>query len=122
MMVEKVIQHLEIISYYGNPFSKIIERHETTNRSSFIENNYDYDYDIFITLYNSNAWNHFRFYYFLSKFRKKFLSWMWKAREKQIQQRFHPSKLLEFLQTVDNEDGEALDAFIDEWINDACIK
>jgi Leucine-rich repeat (LRR) protein len=37
MIVEEVIQHLEIISYYGNPFSKIIERHD----SSFIEYNYE---------------------------------------------------------------------------------
>jgi len=63
-----------------------------------------------------NKWIHFREYYFLSKLKSKFLSWMWKAREKQIQQKYHPSKLIAFLQTVDDEDGEALDNFIDAWI------
>ena len=62
-----------------------------------------------------NKWIHFREYYFLSKLKSKFLSWMWKSREKQIQQRFHPSKLIEFLKTVNDDDGEALDNFINSW-------
>jgi hypothetical protein len=111
MMVEKVIQHLEIISYYGNPFSNIIERHD----SSFIENNYEYNYDIFITLYNSNLWNRFRFFYFLSKFRKKFLSWMWKSREKKIKERYHPKHLFAFIDNGFKDADNGLDDFLNAW-------
>jgi len=64
-----------------------------------------------------NKWVHFREYYFLSKYKKKFISWMIKSREKKIKQQFHPSVLEEFLKTVpDDDDGEALDNFLNAWI------
>jgi hypothetical protein len=45
--------------------------------------------------------NRFREYYFLSKLKKKFLSWMWKAREERIKEQFHYKHLLRFMEESD---------------------
>jgi hypothetical protein len=60
---------------------------------------------------NNTKFNYFREYYFLSKFKKKFLSWMWKSKELQIIQKYNPKYLLE---VIHNDDFD-LDDFLDNW-------
>jgi Leucine-rich repeat (LRR) protein len=62
-------------------------------------------------------WNNFREFYFLSKLRKKIVSWMWKSREAKIRQLFHPSHLTDFLKNnnVFENDDVSLDMFLDNW-------
>jgi hypothetical protein len=64
-----------------------------------------------------NKWNNFREFYFLSKLKKKLISWMWKSREKQIRQLFHPSHLIQFLENnhVSDDDNSSLDIFLNHW-------
>ena len=64
-----------------------------------------------------NKWNHFREFYFLSKYRKQIISWMWKSRETKIRQQFHPSHLIRFLENnnVSEDDGETMDTFLTQW-------
>jgi hypothetical protein len=66
---------------------------------------------------NIKKWNHFREFYFLSKLKKKLISWMWKSREKQIRQLFHPSHLIQFLENnhVSDDDNSSLDIFLNHW-------
>jgi hypothetical protein len=45
--------------------------------------------------------NWFREYYFLSKLKKKFISWMWKARENAIREQFHYKHLIRFMEESD---------------------
>jgi hypothetical protein len=61
--------------------------------------------------------NCFRKRFYLLKFKKIFISLMWKSREMKIQEQFHPKHLYEFLQNnkVSEEDNESLDAFLNEW-------
>jgi len=64
---------------------------------------------------NIQKWNHFREYYFLSKFQKKFLSWMWKSREERIKEQFHYKHLYRFMEESDvNVD---LDPFLETFSN-----
>ena len=64
-----------------------------------------------------NKWNHFREFYFLSKLRKKLISWMWKSRENKIKEQFHPKHLVSYLEqnNVSEDDGETLENFIKQW-------
>jgi hypothetical protein len=66
-----------------------------------------------------NRWNHFRKFYFLSKLRKRFVSWMWKSREKIIREQFHPRHLDDFLKNnnVSEDDDKSLNMFLDNWIS-----
>jgi Leucine-rich repeat (LRR) protein len=66
-----------------------------------------------------NKWNHFRYFYFLSKLRKKIISWMWKSREKIIREQFHPRHLDDFLKNnnVSEDDDKSLNMFLDNWIS-----
>ena len=50
---------------------------------------------------NIQKFNRFREYYFLSKLKKKFLSWMWKSREKAIREQFHYKHLIRFMEESD---------------------
>jgi Leucine-rich repeat (LRR) protein len=63
---------------------------------------------------NIHTFNHFRKYYFLSKLKKKFLSWMWKTREERIKEQFHYKHLLKFVEESDvNAD---LEPFLENFI------
>ena len=70
-----------------------------------------------VTKSKINQWNHFREFYFLSKLRKKIISWMWKSRESKIREQFHPSHLIRFLETnnISENDGEEMDKFLIQW-------
>jgi CO dehydrogenase/acetyl-CoA synthase beta subunit len=60
-----------------------------------------------------NKFTHFREFYFLSKLRKKFISWMWKSREERIKEQFHPDILYSAINTFnDSEDSNELDNWI----------
>jgi hypothetical protein len=62
---------------------------------------------------NIQKFNRFREYYFLSRLKKKFLSWMWKAREKAIREQFHYKHLIRFMEESDvNVD---LDPFLENF-------
>ena len=54
--------------------------------------------------------NKFRSLYYQLKFKKHFIKWLWKSREKQIMEKYHPKYLLENLQ--ENTD---LDEFLNNW-------
>jgi Leucine-rich repeat (LRR) protein len=57
--------------------------------------------------------NWFREYYFLSKLKKKFISWMWKAREKAIREQFHYKHLLRFME--ESDDNVDLEPFLENF-------
>ena len=76
------------------------------------ENNPIYDI-ICDDVYKNNKWNHFLYFYFLSKLKKKFLSWMWKSREERIKEHYHPKHLLDYIRNFD--DNEDLDEFLRIW-------
>jgi hypothetical protein len=64
----------------------------------------------------SNIFTHFREFYFLSKLRKKFLSWMWKSREKSIQEKYHFKYLEEVIKNNENNPNFDLDNdFLNTW-------
>ena len=65
-----------------------------------------------------NKITHFKDFYFLSKFKKKFISWLWKSREKKIQEKFHFKYLDEVIKKNESNPDFNLDDFIDKWIND----
>ena len=73
----------------------------------------------FVTKSKITKWNHFREFYFLSKLREKFISWMWKSKEEQIRKQFHPSHLINFLKdnNVSEDDGESLNIFLNQWVS-----
>jgi hypothetical protein len=64
---------------------------------------------------NITKFNWFREYYFLSKLKKKFLSWMWKAREERIKEQFHYKHLLRFMEENDNDDNVDLEPFLENF-------
>jgi hypothetical protein len=64
-----------------------------------------------ITSLKLKKWNHFRDFFFLSKLRKKFISWMWKSRETKIKQLCNPIHL----QNILNEDCETFHNFLDSF-------
>ena len=73
-------------------------------------------YDIYIKRENEiyqKKINHFREFYFHSKFKKKFLSWMWKSKENKIKEKYHPRHLISFLESETD-----LDVILNKWIND----
>ena len=69
---------------------------------------------------NNEKYNRFRERYFLSKFKKKILSWMWKTREERIKMEFHPEKLLFAIRTFeDPENSDELNQWLikNKWVN-----
>ena len=54
--------------------------------------------------------NKFRNMYYQLKFKKHFIKWLWKSKEKQIAERYHPKYLLENL-----DDNTDLDEFLNNW-------
>ena len=73
------------------------------------------------TLLNGNRkniakFNLFREYYFLSRLKKKFISWMWKAREEKIKEQFHYKHLLRFMEENDNDGNVDLEPFLENFI------
>ena len=54
--------------------------------------------------------NKFRYFYYSLKFKKQFIKWLWKSREKKIIEKYHPKYLLEYL-----EDNTDLDEFLNNW-------
>jgi hypothetical protein len=64
---------------------------------------------------NIAKFNWFREYYFLSKLKKKFLSWMWKSREKAIREQFHYKHLVRFMEENDNDGNVDLDPFLENF-------
>ena len=61
--------------------------------------------------------NHFRELFYHLKFKKRFVSWMWKSREIKIREQFHPKHLYIFLQNneVSEDNNELIDAFLNQW-------
>ena len=58
--------------------------------------------------------NRFRHFFFSLRLKKRFISWLWKSREKRIREAFHYKHLLKFLEENENE-SEALDKFLNDW-------
>ena len=54
--------------------------------------------------------NNFRHLNYSLRFKKKFIKWLWKSREKQIMEKYHPKYLLENL-----DDNADLDEFLNNW-------
>jgi hypothetical protein len=98
------LKNLPSLYCHDNPIYDILKKHAIG-----FEINYE----------KNNKWNHFREFYFLSKLRKKFVSWMWKSREERIRQRFHPNHLHEFFKNnlIQDDDNASLDIFLNKWIN-----
>jgi len=48
--------------------------------------------------------------YYHLKFKKNFIKWLWKSKEKKIIEKYHPKYLLENL-----EDNTDLDEFLNNW-------
>jgi hypothetical protein len=65
---------------------------------------------------NIIKFNLFREYYFLSRLKKKFISWMWKSREKKIKEQFHYKHLLRFMEESDNLEDVDLEPFLENFI------
>jgi len=57
-----------------------------------------------------NMLNKFRDFYYSSKFKKQFIKWLWKSKEKQIAEKYHPKYLLDNL-----EYNTDLDEFLNNW-------
>jgi hypothetical protein len=61
--------------------------------------------------------NSFRYLYYSLKFKRQFKNWLWeKVRKPKIEQKFHPTYLIENLK----EDRD-LDEFIADWINNGDV-
>jgi len=54
--------------------------------------------------------NNFRHLNYSLQFKKKFIKWLWKSREKQIMEKYHPKYLLDNL-----EENADLDEFLNNW-------
>ena len=54
--------------------------------------------------------NNFRHLNYSLQFKKKFIKWLWKSREKQIMEKYHPKYLLDNL-----EENTDLDEFLNNW-------
>jgi hypothetical protein len=98
-----------------NPLSCIPNLNESLRHSIMWNNTPIY------TLLNGNRenivkWNRFREYYFLSRLKKKFISWMWKSREKRIKEQFHYKHLLRFMEENDNDDNVDLEPFLENFL------
>jgi hypothetical protein len=60
-----------------------------------------------------NKLAHFREFYFLSKFKRRFISWMWKSRKERIEKEFHPNILISAINSFnDSEDSTELDNWL----------
>ena len=98
------LNNLLNLYYVNNPINQLI----ATN----YENNISFVDDIIRN--KVNKWNHFRNFYFLSKYRKKFISWMWKSREAKIREQFHPNHLIIYIELLNDDlNTEALDKFLE---------
>ena len=62
-----------------------------------------------------NICNRFRELYYILKYKKRFLHWLLKSREKQIQEQYHPKHLLDFIEKNPEADNEILDEFLKSW-------
>jgi Leucine-rich repeat (LRR) protein len=65
---------------------------------------------------NITKFNWFREYYFLSRLKKKFISWMWKSREKAIREQFHYKHLLRFMEENGDLENVDLDPFLENFL------
>ena len=65
---------------------------------------------------NIVKWNRFREYYFLSRLKKKFISWMWKAREEKIKEQFHYKHLLRFMEENGDLENVDLEPFLENFL------
>ena len=54
--------------------------------------------------------NKFRDLYYHLKFKKHFIKWLWKSKEKKIMEKYHPKYLWENL-----EEKTDLDEFLEKW-------
>ena len=98
------LNNLRFLHYVNNPINELIST-EYENNINFVN---DTMRDKLI------KWNYFRDFYFLSKYRKKFISWMWKSREAKIRQQFHPNHLISYLEQLNDDlNTEALDKFLE---------
>jgi len=59
---------------------------------------------------NIQILNNFRHLNYSLQFKKKFIKWLWKSREKKIMEKYHPIYLLENL-----EENSDLDEFLNNW-------
>jgi Leucine-rich repeat (LRR) protein len=86
---------------FNNPINEFID---FNNNNIFIKN-------------QVKILNRFRKLFYLLKFKKSFIRFMWKSREKKIQEQFHPKHLYHFLENnkVAEENNALLDTFLNEW-------
>ena len=86
----------KIVDFYysGNPICNILD-----NNSSLIK-----------IKQNIKILNNFRYLYYSLQFKKQLIKWLWKSKEKEIMEKYHPKYLLENLK----EDTD-LDEFLNNW-------
>ena len=117
--------NLSMLPYYdntfqlecsGNPIYNIICCHDFVVQLIINSNIINYERLLLINgimKENNCLFNHFREVYFLSKLKKKFLSWMWKSREERIKQEFHPNNLWMAISNFENSnDSEELNQWM----------
>jgi hypothetical protein len=81
--------------YWNNPICNILD----IDNNSLIE-----------VKENIKKLNNIRHFHYSLQFKKQFIKWLWKSREKKIMEKYHPNYLLENLQ--ENTD---LDEFLNNW-------
>ena len=106
IMLPEIGEHVWILEILGNPVCNFVPYMDyflfnTVNGLSFRK--------------SLKAFLKFKetFYFLLCK--KKLLAWLWKIRDKIARQRFHPSHLWKFVDTVDDFDNVSLHAWLDQW-------
>jgi len=87
-----------------------IEENMAVNRRNQSENDFFSNDELKIIKSKIAILNKFRYLYYCLRWKKKFTKWLWKIREPQIQQKYHPRYLLEHL----TEDDE-LEEFLEKW-------
>ena len=118
-------ENLEILYCYNNRLTSIPQLNENLKQLYCFYNisfKYNPIYNILSDLlYNFNnpytnqilqikKLNKFRSLYYQLKFKKHFIKWLWKSREKQIEEKYHPKYLLENL-----DENTDLDEFLNNW-------
>ena len=74
--------------------------------------NGEYDLRMEEKIANLNTYYKFVYLYYTLKYKSKFIKWLWKSREKKIQEQYSPEKLKELLET---NEGEDLSEILEKW-------
>ena len=65
-----------------------------------------------IRIRNLNTYHNFLDLYYTLKYKNQFIKWLWKSREKRIQEQYAPEKLKELLEA---NEGEDLSEILEKW-------